>query len=101
MFTRYSQTVLPVVVSTQTSASCVFGPTTIVACAPSPHFSSPTRVHVYNFPFITTGLDIPATASLCHATFSLVNGSNDTGRFFSLETPFWSGPRHCAQSPPH
>src|SRR5690242_1458906 len=101
MFTRYSHSVLPSLISTQTSASCVCGPTTTVLFSPCPYTTSPTRVHVYNRPFITIGLDIPVTFSFFQATFSPENGSNFSGRFASREIPLCSGPRHCDQSFPN
>src|SRR3954466_4872260 len=48
---------------------------------------------------MTMGLDIPPTPGVFQITFSPVSGSHLSGRFFSRETPFCSGPRHWYQSP--
>src|SRR3954447_24907401 len=47
---------------------------------------------------MTMGLDIPPTPGVFQITFSPVSGSHLSGRFFSRETPFCSGPRHWYQS---
>src|SRR5438105_4606865 len=100
MFVLYIQSVLPVLMSTQASASWVCGPTTIVLFSPSPTATSPVRVHAYNLPFITTGLDIPATSLFTQATLLPLKGSHSSGNPVSFDLPFCSGPRQLVQSLP-
>src|SRR5213080_2745283 len=99
MFVLYIHSVLPVLMSTQASASWVCGPTTIVLFSPSPTATSPVRVHAYNLPFITTGLDIPATSLFTQATLLPLKGSHSSGNPVSRDIPFCSGPRQLVHPP--
>ena len=99
MFTRYSQSVLPVVMSTQTRASWVLragNDRGLFALRRRSLHRRGSRCRAC--PLQTTGLDMPVTFSFFQATFSPVNGSHLSGRLVSRETPICSGPRQLVQS---